>query len=94
MTAQLLEEGVEVSVLEAEKVELTAFVRRMVSDSMLRERFQRDPAAALAEADPALSPATREAIIAQAPTIMSATADVDKAMHAAFFLIIIIRKGG
>ncbi|MGI8879741.1 MAG: hypothetical protein ACR2KJ_04360 [Jatrophihabitans sp.] len=78
--------------LEVEKVELASFVRKLVSDSQLRELFSTDPARAVEASGVSLSSATVQAIVAQSPTIMSATADVDKAMTATFFLIIIVKK--
>lgn len=84
-------EAHQVSVLDVEKEELTSFVRSMVCDSHLRAQFVSDPEGALDSAGVVLSPQTREAIVAHAPSLLQATEGVDNPV-AAFFIVIIIHK--
>ena len=77
--------------VDVEREEITSFVRSMVCDSHLRASFASDPAAALESSGVALSPETRQAIVAEAPSLLRATEGVDNPTAAAFFVVIIIK---
>jgi hypothetical protein len=92
MMQSAVAEAHELSVLDVEKEAITSFVRSMVCDSHLRAQFMSDPEAALDAAGVALSPRTRAAVVAGAPSLLQATEGVDNP-KAAFFIVIIIHKG-